>query len=375
MSRRLEEYKAGLKLVHCPGIGPRTWKGLLLHFGSAVAAEQGVQDWTALGLARAGQVSSFLGEAWREKAEEEFRLLSSRNDQLLLWIDAGYPEWLRQIPDPPLMLYMQGNTRLLQTPCVAIVGARNCTRYGLEMATSIAGDLSRSGITVVSGFAWGIDRQAHLAAVDHAGSSIAVLGTGLDMVYPARNRDLWKKLDAQGLILTEYPPGTRPDAQNFPRRNRIISGLSLGILVVEAEVKSGSLITARMGLEQNREVFALPGPATARTFQGCHQLIREGATLVRSAEDILLELQPRLEQMNMSSCAIHSGSEPDPQIKDLEDGERILMEFIQRRERVHIDAMSQDLGLDSATVSQRLLMLELKNLVAKHPGMYYSLRQ
>lgn len=176
-----------------------------------------------------------------------------------------------------------------------MVGSRECSRYGIELAHRIAMDLSDTGVTVISGLAYGIDREAHLGGLKGPGSSIAVMGTGPDLIYPASNRDIWRELAEKGLILSEFPPGTKPLSGNFPLRNRIISGLSLGVLVVEATTKSGSLITARLAMEQGREVFAVPGPVSLKSYRGCHEIINKGAKLVHGAEDILLELKPQLE--------------------------------------------------------------------------------
>jgi DNA processing protein len=361
-----DEYSACLALAHTPGLGPRTWKSLLERFGSARAAIDEAKGWVGQGLVREKVTELLLGGAWQEAAQREQRAVAARGDAILLWTGDEYPQALREIPDPPLYLYVQGRTGLLGGDCIAVVGARQCSRYGRDMASKLAEGLSSSGITVVSGFASGIDRQAHASSLDGAGGSIAVLGTGLDLIYPASNRDLWERLSDKGLIVTELPPGTRPEGPNFPKRNRIISGISLGVVVVEAAPKSGSLITARMAMEQGRDVFALPGPANLRTFDGCHELIREGAVLVRSAEDILTELAPRL------------GRRPEPVLTprtrpELGPEERRVVEVIGGREQAHIDHIARTLGMESARVSQTLLMLELKQVVTKLPGMYYRL--
>jgi DNA processing protein len=361
-----DEYSACLALAHTPGLGPRTWKALLERFGSASAAIDEAKCWVDQGLVREKVADLLLGGAWQEGAQRERTMVAERGDAILLWTGDEYPQALREIPDPPLYLYVQGRAGLLGGDCVAVVGARQCSRYGRDMASALAEDLSKSGITVVSGFASGIDRQAHASSVDGAGGSIAVLGTGLDLIYPSSNRDLWARLSGNGLIVTELPPETRPDGPNFPRRNRIISGISLGVVVVEAAPRSGSLITARIALEQGRDVFALPGPANLRTFDGCHELIREGAVLVRSAEDILAELSPRLGQRQVPERRTPNRPELGPE-------EKRVVEVIESREQAHIDHIARTLGMESARVSQALLMLELKQVVTKLPGMYYRL--
>jgi DNA processing protein len=363
-----DEFAACLALVHTPGLGARTWKALLEQFGTARTALEEIRSWKGLGLCREKLVELLLGGAWKDASREEHRVVSERGDNVLLWADEGFPPALREIPDPPLYLYLQGDQGLLQGDCVAMVGARRCSRYGQQMASTLARDLSMSGITVVSGFAWGIDRHAHAAAVEGPGRSIAVLGTGLDLIYPAGNKDLWARLVEQGLIVTEFPPGTRPEGPNFPRRNRIISGISLGVVVAEAEQQSGSLITARLAMEQGREVFALPGPANLKSFDGCHELIREGAVLIRSAEDVLAELAPRLGSRGKPAQPEQS------RVQVALDGEeQRIVEIINEQERAHIDQIARRLGVESARVSQALLMLELKRVVTKLPGMYYSM--
>lgn len=289
----------------------------------------------------------------------------------LLWSDANYPDLLREIPDPPLLLYYYGDVSLLARPSVALVGSRNCSRYGMGMADAIAATLGRAGICVVSGFAFGIDRASHLGALREVGSTIAVLGTGLDIVYPSSNADLWSEIAAKGLIVTEFAPGTKPDGPNFPHRNRIVSGLSLGVLVVEGALGSGSLITAGLALAQNRDVFALPGPANLKTFAGCHQLIRQGACLVQSGDDILRELEPRLRPFSVSrQPAVDIASHP-PENPE----QRELARLLAGRERVHVDTLARALSWPPEKVSSTLLFMELQGLVVQLPGMYYTLLQ
>lgn len=290
-----QEFWASLCLKHAPGLGPRTSKKILERFGCAAKAVERARSWHDLGLASSTQVQAFLAESWRKNAEEELAKAEDKGIAVLPWSDARYPERLREIPDPPVFLYAVGDLGLLDNPGVAMVGSRDSTRYGIELAHRIAMDLSATGVTVVSGLAYGIDREAHMGGLEGPGSSIAVMGTGPDLIYPASNRDIWRELSEKGLILSEFPPGTKPLAGNFPLRNRIISGLSLGVLVVEATTKSGSLITARLAMEQGREVFAVPGPVSLPSYRGCHEIINKGAKLVHGAEEILVELKPQLE--------------------------------------------------------------------------------
>lgn len=214
-SERLREYQACLALHHTPGVGARTWKKILRFFHTVQGAVADPREWGRLGAARAAQVLAFRGGQWQEPTARETRMAQMRGMNVLLWSDPDYPETLRQIPNPPLYLYYLGDPILLAGPGLAVVGSRQCSRYGLDAAKSISRDVSRAGICIETGFVAGIARQAHMAAVDEIGASIAVLGTGLDLFYPARNKDLWLRLRDKGLIITEFPPGTKPVARNF----------------------------------------------------------------------------------------------------------------------------------------------------------------
>lgn len=392
---RKPEYLACLALRHSPGLGARTWKRILTAYPSVRDAVDHAAEWIDRRLVRPQQGRAFLSGLWREKAEQEAEAALRRRMGVVLWSDPEYPDILRQIPDPPLLLYVHGDPTLLHSPGLAVVGSRRCSRYGLDAARRISRDVSRAGICIISGFAAGIDRQAHVAGLEEVGASIAVLGTGLDLVYPAANRDLWDRLGKKGLILTEFPPGTRPDARNFPHRNRIISGLALGVLVIEAAVRSGSLITATAALEQGREVFALPGPVHMETYAGCHHLIKQGAVLVQTAQDIIRELQPLLasevspapgrQRHRVKSLQAQALSTPMPQADpgppapgqrwpDLEGDDLRLAEALHGRDRVHIDTLCACLDREASEVSRRLLLLEMRAIVTRLPGMYYQLQ-
>jgi len=290
-----QEFWACLCLKHAPGLGPRTFKKILERFGRADKAVERAKSWLDLGLVTSQQLQAFLAESWRPQAEAELAKAEAKGLNVLVWSDPRYPKRLREIPDPPVFLYAVGDLDLLANPGVAMVGSRECSRYGIELAHRIARELSDRGLTIISGLAYGIDREAHLGGLTGPGSSIAVMGTGPDLVYPATNRDIWREMAEKGLILSEFSPGTKPHAGNFPLRNRIISGLCLGVLVVEASSRSGSLITARLAMEQGREVFAVPGPVSFKSYRGCHEIINKGAKLVHGAEDILVEIAPQLE--------------------------------------------------------------------------------
>ena len=365
----MDEFSASLALRHTSGLGPRTWKRLLSHYGDALSAVADSSLWTARGLVSARVQAEFVRGGWREKVEDEQRRAQSFGFPAVFFGDRAYPDLLREIPDPPLFLYYLGDLTLLSRPCVAVVGSRGASRYGVDMAESMATFLSASGICVVSGFAQGIDRAAHQGALRGVGGTIAVLGTGLDLVYPASNTDLWKQVAAHGLIVSEFAPGTRPEGMNFPHRNRIVSGLSLGVLVVEGALGSGSLITANLALAQNRDVFALPGPANLKTHQGCHQLIRQGACLVQSGEDILQELQPRLGALCVPEAPV-----PEPLPREPEDPEQqVVHRLLAGGEALHIDTLARRTGWVASKVSSTLLFMELQGLVRQLPGMYYVL--
>lgn len=363
----MDEFRASLALRHTRGLGPRTWKRLLDAFGSADRAVHAFPGWT--GLVSSRVMDAFRSGAWQDKADQEGARAEELKLFTVLWSDPGYPELLRHIPDPPLFLYCLGDRSLLSRPCVALVGSRQCSRYGVGMADSIAATLSQAGVCVVSGFAFGIDRAAHAGALREVGSTIAILGTGIDLIYPSSNADLWSEIAAKGLILTEFAPGTKPEGPNFPHRNRIVSGLSLGVLVVEGALGSGSLITASLALAQNRDVFALPGPANLKTYQGCHQLIRQGACLVQSGEDILRELDARLRPFVLPR---EMAITPTPVLPEDPD-QRAVFRLLDGRDRAHVDVLTRELDWPSEKVCSTLLLLELQGLVEQLPGMYYAL--
>lgn len=286
---RRNEFRAALALKYTLHLGPRSWKRLLQEFGGAYGAFCNRDRWPGgSSLTRAAQ--SFRKETYRERAAVEFEAAQDLGLDTVLWTDPDYPERLRHIIDPPLFLYCAGRRDLLHGPAVAAVGSRKCSTRGLALASRICEGLSTAGVTVVSGMAKGIDRQAHLSGLSGPGSSIAVLGTGLDLIYPSSNADLYHRLCGEGLILTEFAPGIEPLPQHFPYRNRIVSGLSLGVIVVEAAKRSGSRITARLGLEQGREVYAVPPPGEGDVSEGCDELVEQGARSVTSAGEVILDL-------------------------------------------------------------------------------------
>lgn len=307
-----EEYWGALAFRYCRGIGARTRVRLVRQFGSSRKAIEARKQWRELGIPDSSNEAMASG-AWREQARKEWDSAFKTGYPILLWNHPLYPARLRQLPDFPLFLYCDGNQDLLTGPVIAIVGSRNASTRNENVARTIAGTLSGYGITIISGMAMGIDYCAHSAALEHVGKSIGALGTGIDIEYPALNRKLYYRMRQSGLLLSEFPPGSPPVSRNFPIRNRIISGISLGIVVVEAALRSGSLITARLALEQNREVFAVPGAALESRSQGCQNLVREGARPVFSVDDILRHLEPELRQFQIKNPV---SSSPRSEIPD-----------------------------------------------------------
>ncbi len=282
---------------------------------------------------------------------------------------ADYPELLSQLPDPPQLLYVRGDSSVLHLPSLAIVGSRNPTGGGARNAFEFARYLGRNGFCIVSGLAQGIDAAAHRGALDAGAATVAFLGHGIDIVYPAQNRDLAAAIAEHGALVSEYPLGSQPRKAYFPQRNRLISGLSLGTLVVEAAQRSGSLITARLAAEQGREVFALPGSIHNPLARGCHRLIRDGAKLVESARDIVSELAPltgHVRQIAEESCATPAASERY-------DAEYVKLRGHLGHDPASIDDLAVASGLTAAEVSSMLLILELDGIVEKLPGGRYAL--
>jgi len=283
--------------------------------------------------------------------------------------DKHFPELLTQLSDPPPQLYVNGNTDILHLPALAIVGSRNPTDGGARSAFEFSRHLARCGFCIVSGLAQGIDAAAHRGALAAGAPTIAVLGNGIDSIYPASNRELAEQIVAHGAVVSEYPPGTPPMRAYFPQRNRLISGLSLGTLVVEAARRSGSLITARLAAEQGREVFALPGSIHNPLARGCHQLIRDGAKLVESADDIICELAPLAAHVLQSSME----STPSEGGVDSDDKEYVKLQKSLGHDPVGIDELVEHSGLTIDQVSSMLLILELDGKIEKLSGGRYAL--
>jgi len=352
-----------LALLRARGVGPATVARLLASFGSPAAAlAASAPALEALGL-NAEQVGA-IREPDRAGVERDLDWLAGPQRGFIAWDDPRYPARLRETAQAPVGLFYQGDPRLLQLPQLAIVGARNATPQGLENARAFAAELARRGLVITSGLALGIDGAAHRGALEAGGLTIAACATGLDRIYPARHRALAHDIVAQGLLLSEFPTGVQAIAENFPRRNRIISGLALGVLVVEAARESGSLITARYAGEQGREVFAIPGSIHNPMARGCHQLIRQGAKLVETVDDILEEIAPQLAQGDWGVAAATAPEVGDPL-------QRRVLDCLDEAP-TGFDLLQQRSGLEAAPLSEALLALELGGAVVAVPGGRYQ---
>ncbi len=367
MSADAAERDAWLRLILCDGLGRATGRRLLAAFGSAEAV---LRAPSAARLQAAGAAAAALDTP---QDPLEARLAAARawldgapadGAPRALWTlaDPQYPAALLQTADPPLALFADGNPAWLARPMLAIVGSRQATAQGLDHARAFARHFSDAGWTVVSGLASGIDGAAHEGALAGSGGTVAVVGTGPDIVYPARHRALAARIRARGLLLSEFAPGTPVLPQNFPRRNRVIAGLSAGTLVVEATLQSGSLITARLAAAAGREVFAIPGSIHAPQARGCHALIRQGAKLVETADDVLEELQHPPLRWPAAGPEAQDEAGADPLLAAL------------GHDPVTLDALVGRTGWDAATLNVKLLELELAGQVARLPGGLFQRR-
>ncbi len=373
-----EELVSLLAMRFVPGLGNRTAQRLMNQIGSAAGVfHASPTELDALGLP-AHVVRALCTGTSFEQALQEAEAARQKGAVCLTFQDPRYPERLREIFDPPLLLYAMGDISLLDADLVGVVGSRRPTAYGRAMALRLSTDLAAHGLGIISGLARGIDAAAHQGALDANGKTIAVMGSGIDVVYPAENKKLYEAIAAKGLLLSEFSLGTFPAPQNFPIRNRIISGLSAGVLVVEAAEHSGSLITARLAMEQNREVFAVPGSVTNKNSWGPHLLIKQGAKLVQDWQDVLEDLpsQVRMRLLESSSqngleknFASPAASRASLFAESLSETERGIYDLLKVEEAVHIDEVLTALpNLSSSEVLASLLELEFKSLIRQLPG-------
>jgi len=361
-------------LSSIPALGSVRGRKLLDYFGTPEeiwrASKQSLQKVPELGPIL---VDRLLDETLRSNAQKHMSYMAKNNIDAIVLNDISYPTLLKEIYDPPLVLFKRG--RLEVNKCVAVVGSRKASDYGLKVAKELAYGLARNGINVVSGLARGIDSKAHEGAIDASGITTAVLGCGVDVIYPPENERLFNKILSSGALVSEYLPGFPPLPGNFPARNRIISGLCSGVIVIEANEKSGSLITANFALEQGRDVFAIPGNLGNMNSKGTNKLIREGAKLVTCVDDILEEIN----FFDLENKVIkHKLKEKAPKsvsisIDNLEDDEKKIVTSL-LIEELHIDELSKKTGLEMKTLNSLLIMLELAGYVEQRAGKFFSLK-
>ena len=351
-----ESLAAWLRLSLIPDIGGETQRKLLAAFGlpEAIFAAGRLELRSVIGK-RADLLLDFDAS---ESVAHGIEWATQPGHGIVTLADAAYPAALLEIPDPPTLLYLRGNAALLHKKSLAMVGSRNATPQGLQTAENFAKSLAGQGLCIVSGLALGIDAAAHRGALAADGATIAIIGTGADRIYPARNRELALAIAERGLIVSEFPLGTPAIAANFPRRNRIISGLSCGVLVVEAAPESGSLITARLAGEQGREVFAIPGSIHSPVARGCHKLIKQGAKLVETAQDVLEELGHFCEPANTDKHEANTGESP-------------VLDAL-GHDPCGLDELASRTGLSTDQLLTELLTLEMAGQVAPLPGNRYQ---
>lgn len=368
----MDELTAWLTLMRAPGLHAGILRPLLPHLPSAasiVAASPGALR--AAG-ASAALIDWLQTRRWKD-LETDLRWLEQSRCSFIPWGDARYPWLLATLPDAPAGLYVRGDADLLALPQLAIVGSRNPTPSGAENAANFAAHLAGCGLAITSGLATGIDAAGHRGALAVDGATIAVCGAGLDANYPRSNAALAAEIAQRGALVSEFPFGTPPAKSNFPRRNRIISGLSLGVLVVEAAVRSGSLITARLAAEQGREVFAVPGAIHNALARGCHQLIRQGAKLVETAQDILTEIWALAGALRTPESAVGGAAERKNSGPALDKGYEILLDAL-GFEPASVDVLVARSGFGADAVASMLLILELEGRIESYPGGLYVRR-
>ncbi|HXA13565.1 MAG TPA: DNA-processing protein DprA [Opitutaceae bacterium] len=365
MSEELTERQTFLILNALPNIGPITTNRLLAEFGGDLRAIFSTGSRRLGSVKGVGPVISSTLAGWREHfdlAKEEEKIAKT-GVEFITARDAGYPILLKEIHDPPIGLYRKGGYAF-EHPCLAIVGSRQATLYGQSVAKKLGAELARLGFCVVSGLARGIDTAAHEGALSVGGKTAAVLGNGIDIVYPPENLDLFRKIAESGAVLSEFPFGRRADKQSFAMRNRIISGMCAGIVVIESDVDGGAMITARFAGEQGRTVFAVPGRIDQPTSRGCHQLIRDGAVLVMGVEDILQDLN-YLNGLRPAAISEKPADVAAGRPANLTEDEARVYECFRGGAILGPDALAAQTGLAAAQLSATLMMLELKRCVAK----------
>lgn len=364
-----------------PGVGPRAATKLLERFGSPDAVFHASRTELESLRLTPESIESIMKREFHEKAVVELERVKALGGDVLILDDGSYPNLLREIDDPPIVLYVKGDWQgCFDQPCVGVVGSRMCSTYGENSAEMLARDLSSRGITVVSGLARGIDTAAHKGAMRGNGKTVGVIGTGIDSVYPRENTGLVREIIASGgCLVSQFPLGTPPIKENFPYRNRIISGLSHGVLIVEASERSGSLITARLAMEQNREVMAVPGNITSGNSFGTNYLIKCGAKLVQQWQDVVAELPseiaatilpPKIDQPKAEDAV----RQPELIPSDMTEHEMAIWSLLSPDEGTHIDILLETSGLSFGDLNTALVALDIRDLIRVLPGKHYARR-
>ncbi len=361
------DVRALLSLSMVPGIGVARLRALVNHFGDPQSVlSAGERDLVAVEGIDRGTARKILGRGdYEEEIQAQLSRLNRVGGRIITLWDREFPENLKRIYDPPVFLFVRGTISNADKYSVAMVGTRNPTAYGRRIAEKFASGLAGQGITVISGLARGIDTVAHAAAVRSGGRTVAVLGSGVDVIYPAENRRLSEEIVAGGCLVSEYYMGAKPDAMNFPRRNRIISGMSLGTILVETDINGGAMITAGTALDQNREVFAVPGNILEKKSRGTNKLIKEGqAKLVEDVSDVIDELRYKLKSI------LKAQPRPQPKVQ-LTIFEQKVYDIL-TEEPCHIDVLSEKGGMTTSDLLVQLLSLELKGVVKQLAGKYFT---
>ena len=364
-----------------PGVGPRAATKLLERFGSADAVFHARRTELESLRLKPETIESILKNEFREKAVKELEHVKALGGDVLILDDGSYPGLLREIDDPPIVLYVKGDWQsCFEQPAVGVIGSRMCSTYGENASEMLARDLASRGISIISGLARGIDAAAHRGAIAGNGKTVAVIGTGIDAVYPRENTGLVRDILASGgCLVTQFPLGTPPIKENFPYRNRIISGLALGVLIVEASERSGSLITARLASEQNREVMAVPGNITSRNSFGTNYLIKSGAKLVQQWQDVVAELPSEISAAILPPKVERSEAEnverqPELVPADMNENERKIWSLLTADDQTHIDILLETSGLSFGDLNGALIGLDLRDLIRVLPGKHYARR-
>ncbi len=367
----MDDARDWLELSLIPGIGPKTFFRLVDHFGNV----RSVLEAPRSALAKVPDVGRAISEAvhlgCKTELDKTLDLIEKHDVDIVTFDSPSYPEHLKHIHDPPPVLYVKGSLSPADRRSISIVGSRRATHYGKMVAGRLAGDLARIGVTVTSGLAYGIDAAAHKGALAAGGRTIAVLGCGVDVVYPRANSKIYDQVPSAGALISEYPMGCQPDPRFFPLRNRIISGISLGTLVVEAPRKSGALITATQALEQGREVFAVPGNVYSPYSEGCHKLIKDGAKLVETVYDIISEVEGALGDIGVNE-PVQPEAARQSEIPMSED-EKKVFNYLSMAP-VHIDEIAEECDLTASRTASALMTLELKGLAQQISGKRFTRR-